>query len=62
MVERLREPGLCNPIPGGSGAPQHFRNKCGGGPVPYDLPGRNLEKDSRRSGHAVYVKDNTQVL
>ncbi len=31
--------GLCNPIPGGSSAPQHFRKKCGGGSVQYDLPG-----------------------
>ncbi len=25
--------GLCNPIPGGSGAPQHFRKECSGGSV-----------------------------
>ncbi len=30
--------GLCNPIPGGSGAPQHFRKECSGGSVQYDLP------------------------
>ncbi len=38
--------GLCNPIPGGSDAPQHFRKKCSGGSVPYDLPGGNPERDS----------------
>ncbi len=40
--------GLCNPIPGGSGAPQNFRKKCGGGSVQYDLPGGNPERDSHR--------------
>ncbi len=58
----LSSSGLCNPIPGGSGAPQHFRKKCSGGPVPYDLPGGNPERDSHRSGHGVYVTDNTQTL
>ncbi len=54
--------GLCNPIPGGSGAPQHFRKKCSGGSVPYDLPGGNPERDSHRSGHSVYVTDHSQTL
>ncbi len=35
--------GLCNPIPRGSGAPQHFRKECSGGSVQYDLPGGNPE-------------------
>ncbi len=52
--------GLCNPIPRGSGAPQHFHKMCNGGPVPYDLLGGNPERDSHRSGHGVYVTDNTQ--
>ncbi len=37
--------GLCNPIPGGSSAPQHFCKKCGGGSVQYDLPGGNPQRD-----------------
>ncbi len=47
--------GLCNPIPRGSSAPQHFRKKCGGGSVQYDLPGGNPERDSHRPGHGVHV-------
>ncbi len=49
--------GLCNPIPGGSSAPQHFCKKCGGGSVQYDLPGGNPERDSHRPGHGVHVTD-----
>ncbi len=44
--------GLCNPIPGGSGAPQHFRKECSGGSVQYDLPGGNPERDSHDQGTA----------
>ncbi len=54
--------GLCNPIPGGSGALQHFRKKCSGGSVQYDLPGGNPERDSHRSGHGVYVTNHSQTL
>ncbi len=45
--------GLCNPIPGGSGPPQHFCKKCSGGSVQYDLPGGNPKRDSHRSGTAL---------
>ncbi len=54
--------GLCNPIPGGSGAPQHFRKECSGGSVQYDLPGGNPERDSHRSGHGVYVTNHSRTL
>ncbi len=54
--------GLCNPIPGGSSAPQHFRKKCGGGSVQYDLPGGNPERDSHRPGHGVHVTDHSRAL
>ncbi len=40
---------LCNTIPGGSGAPQHFREKCGKCSVSYNLPSGNPERDSHGS-------------
>ncbi len=42
--------------------PQHIRKKCSGGPVPYDLPGGNPERDSHRSGHGVYITNNMRTL
>ncbi len=54
--------GLCNPIPGGSSVPQHFRKKCGGGSFQYDLPGGNPEIDSHRPGHGVHVTDHSRAL
>ncbi len=54
--------GLCNPIPGGSGGPQHFRKECSGGSVQYDFPGGNPERDPHRSGHGVYVTIHSQTL
>ncbi len=54
--------GLCNLIPGGSGASQHFRKECSGGSVQYDLPGGNPERDSHRSGHGVHVTNHSRTL
>ncbi len=53
--------GLCNTIPRGSGAPQHFRQKCGGRTVSSNLPSGNPERDSHRSRHSVYVTDSPRT-
>ncbi len=52
--------GLCNPIPGGSSAPQHFRKKCGGSLCSVWSPGWESRKRfsptrARRSCHGPFA-------